>query len=54
VNKEVGKSLKYETKFELCSGTQIILNPQYVAGISGTFIQITDDLLNRNSSKNNA
>jgi hypothetical protein len=54
INKEVGKSWKYD-KIELNDGTQIISNPQNVAGtyVKHFFVEIIDDLLNQNSTKIN-
>jgi hypothetical protein len=55
INKEVGKSWKCDKKIELNDGTQIISNPQNVAGMLSTFfMEIIDDLLNQNSSTINA
>jgi hypothetical protein len=52
INNEVGKSWKYDNKIELNDGTQIISNPQNVAGMLNTFfVEIIDDHLNQNSNK---
>jgi hypothetical protein len=37
INKEAGKSFKYDKKIELCSGTEIISNPQNEEGMLNTF-----------------
>jgi hypothetical protein len=47
--------MKYDKKIELNNGTQIISNPQNVAGMLNTlFVEIIDDFLNQNISKINA
>jgi hypothetical protein len=38
INKEVGKSWKYDKKIELNNETQIISNPQNLAGMLNTFL----------------
>jgi hypothetical protein len=38
INKEVGKSWKYDKKIELKDGSQIISNPRNVAGTLNTFL----------------
>jgi hypothetical protein len=54
INKEVGKSWKYDKKIELNDRTQIISNPQNVAGMLNTFfVEIIDNLFNQNSSTMN-
>jgi hypothetical protein len=51
INKEVGKSWKYD-KIELNDGTQMIASPQNVASMLNTFfVKIIDDLLNQINSK---
>jgi hypothetical protein len=39
INKEVGKSWKYDNKIELNNGTQIIPNSQNVAGMLNIFFR---------------
>jgi hypothetical protein len=54
INNEVWKALKYD-KIKLDSRTNVISNPHNVVDMLNTFfVEITDYLLNKNSSKSNA